>query len=422
MKSAYEMTHKQLSLAAIAAIVSFAILLTGCTMTGVGSSAVPSDADPSPNPAVTITGVVKDVSPAAGLVVLTEPVEGFEIVVLTGESKMLSPDGGRIAVEGIHPGMTIQVSGRAGGAAAMVVDQLRVLEAEAPTSEAPVETAATEAPPISITGIVTSVFVSARVIVLAEPAEGFTYVALTDETEIVSDDGSAATLLDVKRGMNIRATGHPGGPDALIAARLLLVGSGTPEPTGEPVTAPQEIRLDSPLEGEIVASPVEVRGSVSVVPFEATLIARVYDTQGDVVGEAPFMVDGELGGPGTFTALISYEAPSGGPGRVEVVDISARDGSVIASVTVGVVLSSGISEVSVTGAVSEVFPNARVITLVEPVDGFSLVALTGATEIFSADGSEISVGEIRPGMQIQAAGRAGPAETLIASQVRILAE
>jgi hypothetical protein len=110
-----------------------------------------------------------------------------------------------------------------------------------------------------------------------------------------------------------------------------------PAPTGPA----RSIALDTPQSGATISSPVQVSGQVSVSPFEATLRGRVYDAQGQVLGEGPIMVAAEMGQPGSFNGSIRFRATTGGPGRVEVADISPKDGSVLASAAVDVVLAGG---------------------------------------------------------------------------------
>jgi len=109
----------------------------------------------------------------------------------------------------------------------------------------------------------------------------------------------------------------------------------TPRPS---VAPPRSIVLEAPQSGAIVANPVQVRGRVSVTPFESTLRGRVYDANGQVVGEGPIMVAGTMGQPGTFDGPIGFQVGSGGPGRVEVAEISPKDGSVVVNAAVDVLL------------------------------------------------------------------------------------
>ena len=123
----------------------------------------------------------------------------------------------------------------------------------------------------------------------------------------------------------------------------------TPTSLPTPTAPAREIVLSTPEKGATVASPVEVAGRVSVMPFEANLRGRVYDAEGRVVGEEPIQarpdVEGELGGRGTFAGTIPFQVDGAGPGMVEVAEISARDGSIMVSATVAVALTTGADSV-----------------------------------------------------------------------------
>jgi hypothetical protein len=109
--------------------------------------------------------------------------------------------------------------------------------------------------------------------------------------------------------------------------------------------AARSITLEAPVRNAIVRPPVEVRGRVTVGPFENTLRGRVYDAEGRVIAEGPVMVTpdvpGTLGGPGTFRGTIPVRAPHNGPARVEVAELSMRDGSLMASANQQITLRSG---------------------------------------------------------------------------------
>ena len=98
---------------------------------------------------------------------------------------------------------------------------------------------------------------------------------------------------------------------------------------------PRSITLEAPARNATVRPPVEVRGRVTVGPFENNLRGRVYDADGRVIGEGPVMVTpdapGTLGGPGRFQGTIPVRAPHNGPARVEVAELSMRDGSLMVS-------------------------------------------------------------------------------------------
>ena len=113
----------------------------------------------------------------------------------------------------------------------------------------------------------------------------------------------------------------------------------TPSPTTEPTPIPvqQEITILTPIESAIVENPVAIKGTVAVMPFEGTLMIRVYDAQGQLVAETPIIAQGELGESGTFEATISYGG-SPGTGRIEILDYSPKDGTLLASASVKVTL------------------------------------------------------------------------------------
>jgi hypothetical protein len=117
----------------------------------------------------------------------------------------------------------------------------------------------------------------------------------------------------------------------------------TPNPTSEPTptftpeVVQQEITILTPIEDAIVENPVSITGQVAVMPFEGTLVVRIYDAQNQLIAEAPIIAEGEIGKPGTFKATISYGG-SPGTGRIEILDYSPKDGSLLASADVKVSL------------------------------------------------------------------------------------
>jgi hypothetical protein len=114
-----------------------------------------------------------------------------------------------------------------------------------------------------------------------------------------------------------------------------------PQPTFTPqpgVAVSQVIVLDYPQNGETVGNPLTVSGRTAVMPFEATLVVRVYDACGQLCGTAPIWAQGTIGGPATFEGSIAYGGVPGA-GRVEVADVSAKDGSDIATASATVTLA-----------------------------------------------------------------------------------
>ena len=78
------------------------------------------------------------------------------------------------------------------------------------------------------------------------------------------------------------------------------------------------------------------------------------------------------------------------------------------------------SSLTITATVMDVSSSARIFVLEGPVAGFGIIALTEETELVSADGSEIALRDIQPGVTIQASGQSGESNALIASQVLVL--
>lgn len=100
----------------------------------------------------------------------------------------------------------------------------------------------------------------------------------------------------------------------------------------------QTITIEAPVPGATLTNPFELRGSTSQYPFQGRLIYRVLDESGDQIGRGPFEVVGQLGRPSTFAVAATYLANSDGPATVEVAEVSAADGTIIAIDSVAVML------------------------------------------------------------------------------------
>ena len=114
--------------------------------------------------------------------------------------------------------------------------------------------------------------------------------------------------------------------------------SPSPVPTWPPTTSGQAIALDHPASGQSVGNPVLVRGRTRQWPFEGTLVIHVYDAEEQLAAEVPIIAEGEFAGPTTFEHEITYGGVPG-PGRIEVVEYSPVDGSVVARAGVDVTLT-----------------------------------------------------------------------------------
>jgi hypothetical protein len=115
---------------------------------------------------------------------------------------------------------------------------------------------------------------------------------------------------------------------ALTKAGLLLERLASINPQGRE----RAIEITSPTPGEQVSGSIQLQGSVTIAPFENNLVYRIYDQQGNVLAEGPVTVNAkDLGAPGRFDAPIDIsKIPTGMLVRLELLDLSAEDGSPLA--------------------------------------------------------------------------------------------
>lgn len=105
-----------------------------------------------------------------------------------------------------------------------------------------------------------------------------------------------------------------------------------------PTLVQQSLTIENPTPSMYLTNPFELRGTTTQYPFRGRLIYRVLDVDGNQVGRSPFEVVGRLGNPATFAVAGLYEVQTGGPGTVEVAEVSTSDGAIIAIESVGVEL------------------------------------------------------------------------------------
>lgn len=117
---------------------------------------------------------------------------------------------------------------------------------------------------------------------------------------------------------------------------LDLVDYTTFTPSGQPRT----IVIESPPSGSEVFTSVPIKGQVAIAPFENNLVYRIYDVSGIELSAGAIAVSApDLGAPGTFEALIPLgKVLSGAIIRLEVQDLSAADGSLLAMDSVELVV------------------------------------------------------------------------------------
>ena len=77
------------------------------------------------------------------------------------------------------------------------------------------------------------------------------------------------------------------------------------------------------------------------------------------------------------------------------------------------------SSIVIIGVVKDVSFSARLITLKDPVEGFSVLALTENCELAASDGEEVELRDIKPGMAVLASGQPGSSDALLTSFVLV---
>jgi len=102
--------------------------------------------------------------------------------------------------------------------------------------------------------------------------------------------------------------------------------------TATPEGAKRTIEIMSPVDGTEVTEFVQVSGTVSIAPFENNLSYFIYNEAGDQLVAGPVMVTApDFGAPGTFSELIPLTGiPDGTTVYLEIQDLSAADGSILA--------------------------------------------------------------------------------------------
>jgi hypothetical protein len=95
------------------------------------------------------------------------------------------------------------------------------------------DTPATTVPGLVITGTVLDVALSARIISLQTPVDGFDVIALTEETELLSADGYRITLRDLQPGEIIQVFGRPGESSTLIASQVIILDAAPTPSVGD---------------------------------------------------------------------------------------------------------------------------------------------------------------------------------------------
>lgn len=173
--------------------------------------------------------------------------------------------------------------------------------------------------------------------------------ALTFQTSTMVDDRPQLNALSINDGeifldAVIHGTDEPMCCPTLRTTRHYRLVDNlldmTDYTTFTPAGDPRTISIDLPIDESEVFSSVTLKGSVAIAPFENNLTYRIFDVGGVElsVGALPVTAP-DLGAPGTFNTVIPIgNVLSGTVVRIEVQDISAEDGSLLAMDSVELVV------------------------------------------------------------------------------------
>lgn len=149
-----------------------------------------------------------------------------------------------------------------------------------------------------------------------------TDTAVTTDTGSGDSDNGIACTMEAKQCPDGSYVGRVG-PDCEFA----------PCPELPPVEQADDIKVSSPAQGALVGNPVTISGEARV--FESSVSYRVLDGDGTVLAEGFTMAASpDVGQFGPYSVDVLFDRPLTTYGKVEVFNLSARDGSVENLVTV----------------------------------------------------------------------------------------
>ncbi len=155
------------------------------------------------------------------------------------------------------------------------------------------------------------------------------------------DDRPIITSLDMKDGeigleATIHATQDPMCCPSLVTRRhvrlngsqLVMVDFSTQTVTGQW----REITITSPAEVQAGPKEAELTGTVTIAPFENNLSYHIVDAAGNELAAGPVPVTAmDMGAPGTFKVQVPLDhIPPGTTAWIQIRDVSAADGSLLA--------------------------------------------------------------------------------------------
>lgn len=114
----------------------------------------------------------------------------------------------------------------------------------------------------------------------------------------------------------------------LNGLNLIMTSYSTMTPAGDA----RVITIEAPIDGIQVSGIIRLKGSITIAPFENSLVYRVYDLGGVALSIGPINVDAPaLGAPGSFEKAIELgDILTNTTVRVTVEDLNIADGSLFA--------------------------------------------------------------------------------------------
>lgn len=122
------------------------------TATADGPASSPSTPAATAESTTTITATALDVSLSARIIMLTEPVGGFDVIAVTEETRLVSSNGEEIRLQAFRPGATIRASGRPGLARTLLASEVQLLDTGTATPTAPPPSTADQEEAFAATG------------------------------------------------------------------------------------------------------------------------------------------------------------------------------------------------------------------------------------------------------------------------------
>jgi hypothetical protein len=151
------------------------------------------------------------------------------------------------------------------------------------------------------------------------------------EEALVNVQNAAATAASAPTANALPPPTQPITPTALAVAPL----------------GPQQIFIDAPPGGQLVGSPMQLKGRTQRMPVGGQLGYQVLDSGNQVIGSDKLPVSADGKGGGTFDAPLKFNLPQNGGNLTARLFEIAADGSQLATADVGVFVQSQVQSITI---------------------------------------------------------------------------